>query len=42
MNKPVIEISGGVEKHQNGSFTIYGSICGETYKRTYFYDYSDQ
>ena len=40
MNKPLIEISGGVEKHQNGSFTIYGSICGETYKRTYFYDYS--
>ena len=40
MNKPLIEVSGGVEKHQNGSFTIYGSICGETYKRTYFYDYS--
>ncbi len=40
MNKPIIEIHGGVEKHQNGSFTMFGTIEGELYKQTYFYDYS--
>lgn len=34
-----IEISAGVEKHYNGSFTMYGSILGEAFKQTY-YDYS--
>tara|TARA_B110000503_G_scaffold50724_1_gene82050 strand:- start:105 stop:299 length:195 start_codon:yes stop_codon:yes gene_type:complete len=34
-----IEIRSGIEKHDNGSFTMYGSILGETFKQTY-YDYS--
>jgi hypothetical protein len=34
-----IEIRAGVEKNNNGSFTMYGSILGETFKQTY-YDYS--
>ena len=38
-NPKNIQISGGVERHHNGSFTMYGSICGETFKETY-YDYS--
>ena len=38
-NPKNIQINGGVERHYNGSFTMYGSICGETFKQTY-YDYS--
>jgi len=36
MNKPLIEIAGGVEKHLNGSFTMFGTIEGELYKKTYY------
>ena len=39
MNKPVIEISAGVEKHPNNSFTMFASIEGEPFKQTY-YDYT--
>jgi len=39
MNKPLIEISGGVERHHNGSFTMFGSIEGDQFKQTYF-DYT--
>jgi hypothetical protein len=39
MNKPLIEISGGVERHYNGSFTMFGSIEGDMFKETY-YDYT--
>ena len=39
MNAPLIEIAGGVEKHQNGSFTMFGTIEGQLYKQTY-YDYT--
>ena len=39
MNKPLIEISGGVERHHNGSFTMFGSIEGDPFKQTY-YDYT--
>tara|TARA_R110002153_G_scaffold16357_1_gene58135 strand:- start:1325 stop:1522 length:198 start_codon:yes stop_codon:yes gene_type:complete len=39
MNKPSIEISGGVERHYNGSFTMFGSIEGDMFKQTY-YDYT--
>jgi len=38
-NPKNIQLRGGVEKHRNGSFTMYGEICGETFKQTY-YDYS--
>ena len=39
MNKPIIEISGGVERHYNGSFTMFGRIEGDMFKQTY-YDYT--
>jgi|TARA_R110000803_G_scaffold95372_2_gene163308 hypothetical protein len=39
MNKPLIEIAGGVERHHNGSFTMFGTIEGQLYKQTY-YDYT--
>ena len=38
-NPKNVTINGGVEKHMNGSFTMYGSICGTTFKQTY-YDYN--
>ena len=38
-NPKNIQIRDGVEKHYNGSFTMYGEICGDTFKQTY-YDYS--
>jgi len=38
-NTKNIEIRSGIEKHNNGSFTMYGSILGEAFKQTY-YDYS--
>ena len=40
-NPKNVTINGGVEKHINGSFTMYGSICGTTFKQTY-YDYNIQ
>lgn len=39
MNKPIIEISSGVERHYNGSFTMFGRIEGDMFKQTY-YDYT--
>lgn len=38
-NPKNVMINAGVEKHNNGSFTMFGSICGDTFKMTYF-DYS--
>ena len=38
-NLKKILIHAGIEKHNNGSFTMFGSICGDTFKMTYF-DYS--
>jgi hypothetical protein len=39
MKKTLIEISGNVERHHNGSFTMFGSIEGDMFKQTY-YDYT--
>ena len=36
-NPKNIQLRSGVEKHLNGSFTMYGEICGETFKQTYHY-----
>ena len=36
MIKPLIDISGGVERHHNGSFTMFGSIEGNMFKKTYY------
>ncbi|BAQ90753.1 hypothetical protein [uncultured Mediterranean phage uvMED] len=31
-----IEYHGGVQKNRNGSYTFYATICGFTYKQTYY------